>query len=337
MNELFDETLVEEYRGDLLENCHRGHICIVNEADEVVAHVGNPEHVTYMRSSAKPIQALAFMALGLDEKYALTDQERTIIAGSHQGGPYHIAVLEELARKLNIDESLLVLLPTWPASQEYRDAAVLAGKMQRRFYHNCAGKHLATIAMARYFGQDERTYYQKDTPVQKYLVSFIAKITGQPEWEIAIGVDGCGVPVYGMPLHAMARGFLRLACPDLLEDDTLREKARLLNRVMHENSRYINRDHYVCTCMNEDPNVFAKGGAQGVYCFALRDRRLAVSFKVSDGSEEEWQLVIWEIMRQLGYRDTVAMNNMLAIRPFEIVNATGHTVGRYRSVFRLKN
>lgn len=336
MKELFDEALIEEYRGDLLENCHRGHICVINEADEVVAHVGNPEHVTYMRSSAKPIQALAFMALGLDDYYHLTDQERTIIAGSHQGGPYHIEALESIARKMDIDENALVLLPTWPASQEYRDAAILAGKTQRKFYHNCAGKHLATIAMARYFGQNERTYYQKGTSVQKYLQSFISKITGCPEEKISIGVDGCGVPVYGMPLHDMARGFLRVGCPDLLPDEKLREKAILLNRVMHENNRYINRDHYVCTCMNEDPNVFAKGGAQGVYCFALRDKRLAVSFKVTDGSEEEWQLVIWEILRQLGYRDTLAMNNMIAIRPFEITNATGHIVGMYRSVFELK-
>ena len=36
--------------------------------------------------------------------------------------------------------------------------------------------------------------------------------------DLAIGVDGCGVPVHGVPLHAMATLFARLARPERLGD-----------------------------------------------------------------------------------------------------------------------
>ena len=330
-----DAVLIEEYRGALLENVHCGHVCVVGESGSVAFYVGNPEHVTYMRSSAKPMQAIAFFALGLDDKYDLNDQERTILAGSHQGAPYHIEALESIARKMRIDEDALVLLPTYPACQVYRDAAVAQSLPPRKFYHNCAGKHLATIAMAREFGQSEDTYYQTGTPVQNYLLDRIAQITGCSRERIVVGVDGCGVPVYGMPLSDMARGFLHMANPQMLENSVLREKTAVLARLMHENSRYINKEDYICTCMNEDPNILAKGGAQGVYCFSIKDRKQAVAFKISDGSEEEWQLVVWSVLEQLGCGGSIAARRMLDLRPFEIVNATGCAVGRYQPVFEL--
>lgn len=331
-----DAVLIEEYRGNLLENIHRGHICVIDENADIVYKVGDPKHITYMRSSAKPIQALAFFAMRLDEKYGLTDTEKTILAGSHMGGPYHIEALESIAHKMNIQEETLVLLPTYPANEQYRDEAKKAGFSARKFYHNCAGKHLATIAMARELGQSDATYYQVGTPVQEYLLDFISKITTYPKKSIVIGVDGCGVPVYGMPLNFMAKGFLRLACPEMLETEILREKAKMLACCMHENSRYINKENYICTCMNEDENILAKGGAQGIYCFVLKKQKMAVSFKISDGSEEEWQLVIWSVLKQLGYQSSIAAQNMLRLRPFEIMNATGNIVGKYEPVFTLE-
>ncbi|MEG1407745.1 MAG: asparaginase, partial [Ruthenibacterium sp.] len=122
-----DAVLIEEYRGNLLENIHRGHICVIDENADIVYKVGDPKHITYMRSSAKPIQALAFFAMRLDEKYGLTDTEKTILAGSHMGGPYHIEALESIAHKMNIQEETLVLLPTYPANEQYRDEAKKAG------------------------------------------------------------------------------------------------------------------------------------------------------------------------------------------------------------------
>ncbi|MGV2643940.1 asparaginase, partial [Clostridium perfringens] len=52
-----DTVLVNEYRADILECVHNGHICIVNEQGSVQAYAGDPEYVAFTRSSAKPMQA----------------------------------------------------------------------------------------------------------------------------------------------------------------------------------------------------------------------------------------------------------------------------------------
>ena len=56
--EIRHEPLVYEYRGDILDNVHMGCLALVDEAGKVVFSVGDPRSVVYMRSSAKPIQAL---------------------------------------------------------------------------------------------------------------------------------------------------------------------------------------------------------------------------------------------------------------------------------------
>lgn len=330
-----DCELIQEYRGPLLENVHRGWVCVVDQEGTVTWAAGDPHQVAYMRSSAKPIQALAFFALDLEEKYQLTGPEKTILAGSHMGGPYHIEALASIARKMDIREEDLVLLPCLPTHPIFREKALQQGVQPRKFYHNCAGKHLATIAMARHLGQDISTYYEIGTPVQQYLLDFVSQITTCPAQEIVLGVDGCGVPVYGMPLSKMATGYARLAFGQDLPP-ALRAKADMLVQAMHQWPQYITKEDFICTCLNQDDNLLAKGGAQGVYCFAIQDTRQAVAFKVEDGSEEEWQLVVWSILKQLGYEHSVGAEHMLRLRPMEIINATGRVVGEYRPVFQLQ-
>jgi len=53
-----DEVLVEEYRGEVLECVHRGHICGVSYDSNVKYSVGDEGFLAYLRSSAKPIQAI---------------------------------------------------------------------------------------------------------------------------------------------------------------------------------------------------------------------------------------------------------------------------------------
>ena len=65
-------VLVEEYRGGLLENIHPGRICVVGPDREVLFSAGDTAAPLYYRSSSKPLQALAPLLDGLDEKYSLT-------------------------------------------------------------------------------------------------------------------------------------------------------------------------------------------------------------------------------------------------------------------------
>lgn len=46
--------LVEEYRGGVLENVHYGAVTVVDETGKVIYQAGNPDHMTFLRSAAKP-------------------------------------------------------------------------------------------------------------------------------------------------------------------------------------------------------------------------------------------------------------------------------------------
>ena len=61
--------LVEVTRGDLVESRHRGHVVAVEPNGRIIAFAGVPETVTYLRSSAKPHQAIPLVASGAADHF----------------------------------------------------------------------------------------------------------------------------------------------------------------------------------------------------------------------------------------------------------------------------
>ena len=51
------EVLLEVTRGSLVENIVRGSIAVIGTDNTLIAHAGDPDYYTYMRSTAKPLQA----------------------------------------------------------------------------------------------------------------------------------------------------------------------------------------------------------------------------------------------------------------------------------------
>ena len=58
------EQLVEVRRGSITESWHRGHVIAVEPDGNLVAYLGAPQTtLTFLRSSAKPFQALPLLTL----------------------------------------------------------------------------------------------------------------------------------------------------------------------------------------------------------------------------------------------------------------------------------
>lgn len=109
-----ENVLVQEYRADMVECAHNGHICIVNEEGAIQAYTGDPGFVAFTRSSAKPLQAIPAIRDGMAEFYGLSDEEIAIMVASHRGEPRHVEVLEQFARRVKLHEDLMVCAPSWP-------------------------------------------------------------------------------------------------------------------------------------------------------------------------------------------------------------------------------
>lgn len=329
--------LVEEYRGALLENVHDGFIAVVDDRGALVASAGNTEAVVYYRSASKPIQALPVLAWGLDKVYGFTEEELAVMASSHRGEDFHIRAVEGILEKIGCREEDLCMLPGYPNHIGSREAVVCSGGPKRKVYHNCSGKHAAILTMARHLGASVEGYWKPEHPAQQAILNTISLFTEVPIQEIGIGVDGCGVPVFAVPLRAMALGAMKLASPDRIGDADFAAAAERLGGIISRHPLYITGTDYICSMVNMDTNLFAKGGAKGVYTIGLREQRLGIAFKVRDGSEDSWPLIINEIFRQIGYDNAAGRERMLKLASPQMINDNQEIVGENRVVFRLQD
>ena len=69
------EPLVEVKRGSITESRHRGHVVAVEPDGNIVASLGFPPTVTFLRSSAKPFQAMPLLVTGAADRFGFTDRE----------------------------------------------------------------------------------------------------------------------------------------------------------------------------------------------------------------------------------------------------------------------
>lgn len=330
-------TLVEEYRGGLLENVHYGAVSVVDETGKVLYHAGDPEHVTFLRSAAKPFQAIPVMKRRIDEIYGLSGEEAALFAASHRGEAFHIDALESILRKTNIREDELHCCPNYPLNEDAKAQRLRGNEEKRRIFHNCSGKHAGLIALSKHMGWDPETYYRPEHPVQQEIVDAIAYFADVPKERIGMGIDGCGLPIFAMPLKSIALSYLKLACPDLIQDKETRHAAERIAKLMNENPNMIADTKFVCSTLLKDPNLTAKGGAKGVYGIGLRKERIGISLKVSDGSEQVWPSIIASILESLGYSNQNTIDSLYELVPNQIINDNGLVVGERKSVFTLQS
>ncbi len=330
-----EELLVEEYRGDVLECMHRGHICGFSDSGEVSYSIGDEDIPVFLRSSAKPIQAIPIVKYGLMDKYNLSDKEITIITGSHRAQPFHVEALESMMKKIDITEEDLVCLPTYPLSPDARKDLIRANMSKRTIYHNCSGKHMGILTICKYLGCSIDDYWDINSPAQQDILDHVAIIADYPREDVKIGVDGCGVPVFAMPLKYLAKTFMRMACPDLIEDSDVRMAVMKITKLMNENHDMVSGTGLICSLLLMDPNIVAKGGAKGVYCFGLKEERLGFAIKIMDGSEEEWPMIVASILEQINYKNKDTIERLYKAFPLEVKNDNNKIVGVSKMKFKL--
>ncbi|NBD24656.1 asparaginase [Paenibacillus glycinis] len=330
-----EETLVREYRGGIEECVHVGHICGVNDKGEIQYAVGDPRAVSFLRSAGKPFQAIPVVRHGADAAFGLNDAEGAIMIGSHRAEPFHVEALEAIMRKTGIAEEQLICHPTYPLSVYATEDLLRANRPKRAIYHNCSGKHLGILALCKAMGYPMESYGEPDHPAQREILETLAYLAGIPVERVGLGTDGCGFPVFALPLNALATAFLKLACPDLIDNDEIRAAVVTIVRRMNAHSEMVAGTDRICSSLLLDPNIVAKGGAKGVYCFGLKKERLAFAYKVLDGSEDEWPLIAASILEQIGYDNQATIDRMHALAPADIRNDNKRVVGRNQAEFTL--
>src|SRR5438105_10144054 len=196
--------LVEVWRGPIVESLHRGHLIAVDGSGQTITALGAPETFTYLRSSGKPFQAIPLIASGAADRFGFTTQDIAIACGSHSGEPAHVETASSMLRKIGLDESALKCGVHVPFSAEVARDLARNQKQPSVLQNNCSGKHAAMLALARHVGAPTGSYDDWRNPVQQAIAKTVSDFSDIPLEQIAVGVDGCGVPVFGIPVRAMA-------------------------------------------------------------------------------------------------------------------------------------
>jgi L-asparaginase II len=339
------EPLVEVRRGGLTESRHRGHIVAVEPDGKVVAYLGAPETVTFLRSSAKPFQALPLLTSGAADHFGFTDQEVALACASHNGEPIHTEVVESMLRKIGLGVEALKCGVHEPYSVEFARELRERGEAPTALHNNCSGKHAGMLALALHLGAPTDTYIKPEHPVQLAIAKVVAQFSDVAVEDLAVGIDGCAVPVFGITVKAMALAYARLISPPMNFDAATRAACERIVRVMTAYPELIGgtSDRLDTELMRAAAGrLVSKVGAEGVYTVGIKPceewpRGLGLALKIEDGDDRRSRpTVVIESLRQIGVLRDESLEAVARYAFFPVLNRPGDVVGEIRAHFELK-
>jgi L-asparaginase II len=230
------------------------HAALVHDG-EIVKSAGDAQLVTFLRSSAKPVQALQLVRARPD----LDDRLVAIACASHRAEPAQIEAVRDLLDAGGVTEGDL-------------EVGLQEGRPLEPIYHNCSGKHAGMLAVCRARGWPTAGYRLPEHPLQQAV---LAEVTNAAERAPATGTDHCSVVTFALPLERMATVFSRLA---------ERDGADQVLTAMRAHPELIGGEGSLDTqLMQSYPGWLAKGGAEGLLCGITPDGA-GFALKAEDGA-----------------------------------------------------
>lgn len=267
---------------------HSGTLVAIDADGAVLFSVGEPSRPMFPRSSNKPIQAVGMVRTGLD----LPSDLLAMAGASHSGEDVHVTQVERILAGAALDVSALQCPPSYPMDVASHNRMIEEHLAPDRAHMNCSGKHSAMLATCVAAGWPIDTYLDPAHPLQQLLGDTVAELAGEPV--AAIGVDGCGAPIFAISALGLARAFAAIAtgAPGTAEH-RVAEAFRshpILTSGSTRDERFL---------VEGLPGIVAKAGAEGCYAVALPDGR-AVALKIADGAERARSVVMAEALHRLG-------------------------------------
>jgi L-asparaginase II len=311
----------------------------------IQSSLGEPETVTYLRSSAKPHQAVPLITSGAADRFGFNETELAVACGSHSGQDIHAETVAAMLRKIGLDESFLKCGVHEPFDRETAERLRERGERPGILRNNCSGKHTGMLALAVHLGAQPETYDHPDNPVQQAIIRAVSQFSGVPVEEVSVGVDGCGVPVFGLPVRAMALMYARLVEPPDDFDGATRGACVRIVEAMGRRPEMVGGtvERFDTEVMRATRgHVISKVGAEGVYTAGVLPciewpRGLGLAFKIEDGEDRRARpTVAIESLRQLGVLDKDACEALSPYSRFPVRNHRGDIVGEIRPSFELE-
>lgn len=328
--------LANTTRGPAVESRHHGYVAVADSGGNVIASAGDVRFVTYMRSAAKPLQAINVILSGAAGKFQFTEKELAITCSSHFGLDMHREVVHSILNKIGCSTSQLLCGTPLSISPPYMQRQLRENLALEEANSDCSGKHSGFLSVCRAKGYPTEGYNRPEHPMQREILEILSRMTGAPEEDIPIGIDGCGVPVHALPMVRMAAAYARFSTPERI-DEPYRSACRRLYAAMTAYPEMIAGPGGFCTELMKvtQGRLCGKVGAEAVYCIGVKDKDIGIAVKIEDGNFRALYPAVMSVLQQL---DLVSSEEAEALRSFarpKLLNDLGWEVGEVLPCFQL--
>jgi len=322
---------VEVTRGNRVESRHRGMAVVVDGDGKVVFSAGDIEAATFPRSACKAMQALPMIESGAADAFGFGDKELALACSSHSGEDEHVVLAALMLARADTDSDALECGAHWSADQKTLIHQARTLQVPISLHNNCSGKHSGFVCTCVHTGYAVEGYVEYDHPLQRDIRAIMEGLTGAVLDADHCGTDGCSIPTYAVPLKGLAHGFAKMATGQGLEPVRAKASRRLIDACMAE-PFYVAGTGRACTKMMEiaPAKIFAKTGAEGVFCAVLPEQGLSIAVKAEDGASRAAEAMICALLARYFEKDSAEQAGLLAMANKPMHNWNGRHVGDVR-------
>ena len=327
--------LVRTYRGEKLESVHRGRYVLVGTAG-VLDSRGDIEAETLPRSSLKPLQLLPLFASGEVLRLGFTAAEACVLMASHSGDEQHVATVQSLQKKAGLREEDLGCGAHAPMDVEAAIRLYEKEERPRPVHNNCSGKHSGMLLRTRMLGGELSKYLDPTSPVQAEIRELLALLCDLDASKLEAVIDGCGAPMYAIPLIKHAALFRDLANPKRLPQ-MYRKGAQAIFNAQQEAPHFLaGRGRFDTALLEAAPGTFlCKCGAEGFFGIGVRASKeheaMGLAIKMDDGAARGYETFLPQYL----YERTLLARDSAGMAPFfaaQVRNTQGLVVGRMEAL-----
>jgi L-asparaginase II len=316
-------------RGSITEARHRVLACACTPSGETVAATDQPDAVTSLRSAAKPFQLLPLVERGHADRFGFTAEQLAIMAASHTGSAYHLELVRGILDRLGLDPGDLACGYHDPVDADAHASVIAKPETKSPLHNNCSGKHAGMLALALAEGWPTDGYHRAEHPLQQLMRRMVAETCDVADESIAVGIDGCSVSVFGIPLSAMARGYARLAAAREGRDARETSLHRIREAMLAYPIATGGTGRFSSSLMSSAGTALvAKGGAEGLECIGIIGRGIGVALKCEDGSARAVAPAAVALLERLDALPAGALSALESFRHPVLRNAAGVEAAR---------
>jgi L-asparaginase II len=324
-------VLVEVTRGDLVESRHRGMVVAVDGDGKVVFSAGDIKAAVFPRSACKAMQGLPLVESGAADAYGFGNRELALACSSHSGEPEHAALAGAMLAAAGVDESVLECGAHWSFEQPVLIGQARDLERPTVLHNNCSGKHAGFVCAACHTGTSLKGYVGYEHPVQAELRGVMESLMGAALARDNCGVDGCSIPTYAAPLEGLAHGFAKMATGTSLAPERAKASRRLMTACMAEPFYVAGTKRFCTRLMQVAPGrIFAKTGAEGVFCAAIPEQGIAIALKCEDGTTRAAESMVAATLARFFAGDPDVHAALTALANRSMSNWNGIHVGDIR-------